>query len=500
MYMNSRESGCYGHMGMMCPENLSQKCQIGAQNNDSGSFKTVWNWISGGCSMECPVYLECCRSYWVSQLRKRFRKLWQEILDCKPPKEAFNDWFLEGLANRISPSGPILDPVNASHVPGENTALMKHALLRKPVELKYPKSAKEALENLRIYLDACEVSLGVELIQERRKRVSEALSEGWPAVLEAVRDVYHPLLTRALGKLVEHLGQRLDSAVHEFIDDEEVKVLLSKACEQKIHVYMQNQVNDMCRFSVDKDGLCTTLRNQNVVYDIKLTRVEMLKAQFELSKSRRTEASVNREFHEVVWCMLHRYQSLFGPGGIGSGWHLATPVEVMEVLKDTFHVQHECFASPLNFFFPTYCSVFPDTDVCFGSSGTFSDMSFEDGGSFQAGPPYNLNIMQKMVSRFHEALDTISKPLSFVCVVPDWEGSKPIEDLKCSKYNRASLSLAKEEHYYLCGFQHFCKPKHLRTRFECATYVCWMQNESGFQLWKPSEDRVCQIKRAFMSV
>lgn len=449
--------------------------------------------------MECPVHLECCRSYWVSQLRKQFRKLWQEALDSKPPKEAFNDWFFEGLANRRSPNGPWLDPVKVSSVEGVSNALMKHALLRKPVELKYPKSAKEAQENLKMYLDACEVSLGVELVQEKRKQVFEALTEGWPAVLEAVRDFYYPLLMKVLRKSVQQLGKNLDCAVHKFMNDEEVKALLSQACEEKIEVEVQNIANDMCRFSIDKEKMCTTLRNQNVVYDVKLSRIEMLKAQFKTSRISEAEVSANCKFHEAVWCMLHRYQSLFGPGGIGSGWHLATPITVMETLRDIFQVQHECFASPLNFFFPTFCSVYPDTDFYFGSTGTFSEFNFEGGGSFQAGPPYNTSIMQKMADTFHAALETTSEPLSFVCVVPDWEGSKPIEDLKHSKYNRAALSLAKNDHYYLCGFQHFCKPKHLHTRFECATYVCWLQNESGFQLWNPSKDRVCQIKDAFMS-
>jgi hypothetical protein len=61
----------------------------------------------------------------------------------------------------------------------------------------------------------------------------------------------------------------------------------------------------------------------------------------------------------------------------------------MQHLADEHGVNHECFASPLNAWLPSFCSVFPDTDTPFGSLGSFFNFDFGSGGAFQVGPPYN---------------------------------------------------------------------------------------------------------------
>jgi phosphorylated CTD-interacting factor 1 len=76
------------------------------------------------------------------------------------------------------------------------------------------------------------------------------------------------------------------------------------------------------------------------------------------------------DFDARVWCLLTRYQAMFGVKlHEGSGLQGSLPLPVFQVLKQHFGVTMECFASPLNCFFRQYCSAFADTDAYFGSRG-----------------------------------------------------------------------------------------------------------------------------------
>jgi len=48
----------------------------------------------------------------------------------------------------------------------------------------------------------------------------------------------------------------------------------------------------------------------------------------------------------------------------GPGYQMALPEVAFDVLRDNFGVTHECFASPLNNYLPSFCSAFPDTGEC----------------------------------------------------------------------------------------------------------------------------------------
>jgi Phosphorylated CTD interacting factor 1 WW domain len=60
----------------------------------------------------------------------------------------------------------------------------------------------------------------------------------------------------------------------------------------------------------------------------------------------------------------------------GPGFQAACPEAVFDVLQQSFlKVQHECFASPLNCYYGSYCSAFATTfDGPFGSLGSFWDL------------------------------------------------------------------------------------------------------------------------------
>jgi hypothetical protein len=84
-------------------------------------------------------------------------------------------------------------------------------------------------------------------------------------------------------------------------------------------------------------------------------------------------------------------------------------------------VAHECFASPLNRSFDSFSSLFVSRDCFFGSRGNFFDMNVgEEGGSYEANPPFDPSTVHKMFVRIRELLDGVGsgKPASFVVVLP----------------------------------------------------------------------------------
>lgn len=79
-------------------------------------------------------------------------------------------------------------------------------------------------------------------------------------------------------------------------------------------------------------------------------------------------------FDLFVYCLLLRYAAMFGMGTKkfeGSGLHAACPIEVFETLNKDVNVNSENFASPLNSYFPDFCSACGDIDYWFGSLGSF---------------------------------------------------------------------------------------------------------------------------------
>ena len=105
----------------------------------------------------------------------------------------------------------------------------------------------------------------------------------------------------------------------------------------------------------------------------------------------------------------------------------------MHCLKDLFGVSAELFASPMNSYLTNYCSVFPDLDSKFGSSGSFWHFNPTE-GSYEANPPFVQYLMVKMVQRMETLLRESDKPLSFAVIVPAWG----------SDYEEVSLSLCLE--------------------------------------------------------
>lgn len=117
-------------------------------------------------------------------------------------------------------------------------------------------------------------------------------------------------------------------------------------------------------------------------------------------------------FHRALFSCLARYNAL-----LGHGMQCALPEDVFQVLHSYIQTNFECFASPLNCRYSSYCSAFPDTDAVFGSKGSFFDF-YPSRGSYEVNPPFIESVMSAAVQHAHSLLEKSDDALSFVFIMP----------------------------------------------------------------------------------
>ncbi|CAE7853964.1 pcif1 [Symbiodinium microadriaticum] len=160
------------------------------------------------------------------------------------------------------------------------------------------------------------------------------------------------------------------------------------------------------------------------------------------------------EFHGVQSCPFEKAVMVLGMRYLalgGTGFQLALPSAAWRVLQEDFAVQAECFASPLNCWFPNYCSAFPDCDRCFGSMGSFSSFNPRR-GCFEANPPFAPAVIAGMKKHMHSLLAATEEPLSFVIAIASWENPE-VAALRKSPFARGHILVPRDEQVWLDGLQ-----------------------------------------------
>ena len=152
-----------------------------------------------------------------------------------------------------------------------------------------------------------------------------------------------------------------------------------------------------------------------------------------LTKYQKNQPDTNQYdplFLQHVLILLIRYNTISGEV---RGYQMALPEQVFSYLKENYHLQHECFASPLNACscIGSYCSRFLDTDEVFGSEGSFFHYSVEE-GCYESNPPFVEECMIRNIRHINEMLEKAEenkKALTFFIIVPKWD------DEDCNSYN-----------------------------------------------------------------
>lgn len=196
-----------------------------------------------------------------------------------------------------------------------------------------------------------------------------------------------------------------------------------------------------------------------------------------------------KRFHQALFCLLLRYDSLQG-----GGYQAAMNEECFDVILRTFDCRMECFASPLNCRYGQYCSAFLDTDRAFGSLGSFFEF-VPKSGCFEANPPFIPQLIRAMALHMHTILKSATAPLCFIIIVPEWKDDPSWNLLEQNEFNKRRISIAQKEHGFLEGLQ-----QHRPTRWRissCDTSVFFWMNAAGEQRYPITEVFTKDLIQAF---
>lgn len=204
----------------------------------------------------------------------------------------------------------------------------------------------------------------------------------------------------------------------------------------------------------------------------------------------------HEHFNRRLFCLLMRYDAVGGPM-----YQCSITEKTFEVLRSQFGVAKECFASPFNHNAEMYWSAFPDTDVFFGSQGSFftslqSPLVME-GGSFYANPPFVEEYM-RLLRDYMEQILKLPVPVSFAVIIPTWT-DEPSHIWMCrSKYLQYDLRLEPNEYGYVDGNQQVStetvKPIHV-ARFKSSFFI--LQNDQGSEKWPVHDINKQSLMRSF---
>ena len=144
------------------------------------------------------------------------------------------------------------------------------------------------------------------------------------------------------------------------------------------------------------------------------------------------------DLHTLIIVLILRYRSVSEGKADGLQWSIDT--KIMEDIQWDLNVAFELFGSPINVHqLNGFCSVFPDIDSYFGSSGSYIDNISSISGMIHANPPFTEPFQDNFAENIISELDKNDRPLGIFGVIANWDdsvGYKMIDQCKylCSKH------------------------------------------------------------------
>ncbi|KAH3732503.1 phosphorylated CTD interacting factor [Pelomyxa schiedti] len=426
-----------------------------------------------------------------------------EILGISAPDESFNRWLYDQLAcaGASSQTGLLKNPSVA-----QKTLVLHEQLLENFPSSVYVSCCKEWLQHAAQDYKAAGIqelaSFKTDIVtihevldgatqfskygpeEDDEEHIYELMKIEAKKVSDALAPVVKPLIDYLVDRLL-HSTNKVICRLSGAVEPHKLGVRIKKQSAQYYHVVYRDD----------------TIRLTNIHFD-KLRALYFTNSRCLWDK-----------FPYSLYTILRRYTTFFGSSTRvtakqreGTTFHAAAPETVFTFLHNTFGVSYECFASPLNCFFPQFCSAFYDVDWVFGSQGSFFDWEPpQQGGVFEVGPPYTLGVMNMCAKRLLElisqsdksnATDTIGtttsttessnqlpapkQPLTFFVFVPEWR-TPPAEyhlTLEAAPCLRHTFAAEGKKHSYVVGDQHDRFARHFVLPFSTRVYV--LQNNEAW--------------------
>uniref|UniRef100_A0A3Q0S7H3 mRNA (2'-O-methyladenosine-N(6)-)-methyltransferase n=1 Tax=Amphilophus citrinellus TaxID=61819 RepID=A0A3Q0S7H3_AMPCI len=464
--------------------------------------------------------IELQRAQLVTKLRQHYHELCHQREGIDPPRESFNRWLLERKVidkghDPLLPSDcdPVISPSMFREVMNDipiRLSRIKYKEEARKLLFKYAEAAKKMIDSRNASPESRKVvKWNAEDTMSWLRRDHSASKEDYMDRLEHLRQQCGPHVTAVAKDSVEGICSKIYQLSAEYsrrLRQTHLSLLQDPptACASPpqsrlvycypVRLAIPSPPLPRVELHFENDMACLRFRGEMVkVNRGHFSKLELL-YRYSCIDDPRFEKFLSR-----VWCLLKRYQVMFGSGANeGSGLQGALPVSVFETLNRQFGVSFECFASPLNCYFKQFCSAFPDTDGFFGSRGPF--LSFcPVSGSFEANPPFCEELMDAMVTHFEDLLDRSSEPLSFIVFVPEWRDpvTPALTRMEGSRFLRHQFSIPAYEHEYRSGSQHICKRDDMYYRAVHGTAVLFLQNDAGFAKWAPTPERLAELMAAY---
>ncbi|KAM4588305.1 mRNA (2'-O-methyladenosine-N(6)-)-methyltransferase isoform 1-T2 [Odontesthes bonariensis] len=465
--------------------------------------------------------IEMQRAQLVTKLRQHYHELCHQREGIDPPRESFNRWLLERKVidkghDPLLPSDcePVISPSMFREVMNDipiRLSRIKYKEEARKLLFKYAEAAKRMIDSRNASPESRKVvKWNAEDTMNWLRRDHSASKEDYMDRLEHLRQQCGPHVAAVAKDSVEGIcskiyqlsaeySRRLRQTHLSLLQDPSTETCPSPPQSRLVYCYPVRQATPTpplprVELHFENDIACLRFRGEMVkVNRGHFSKLELL-YRYSCIDDPRFEKFLSR-----VWCLLKRYQVMFGSGANeGTGLQGALPVPVFEALNRQFGVSFECFASPLNCYFKQFCSAFPDIDGFFGSRGPF--LSFRPvSGSFEANPPFCEELMDIMVTHFEDLLDQSSEPLSFIVFVPEWRDpvTPALTRMEASRFLRHQLSVPAYEHEYRSGSQHVCKRDEMYYRAVHGTAVLFLQNAAGFTKWAPTPERLAEMMAAY---
>ncbi|EHB05310.1 Phosphorylated CTD-interacting factor 1 [Heterocephalus glaber] len=466
--------------------------------------------------------VELLRSQLILKLRQHYRELCQQREGIEPPRESFNRWMLERKvvdkgSDPLLPSNcePVVSPSMFREIMNDIPIRLSRIKFREEAKrllFKYAEAARRLIESRSASPDSRKVvKWNVEDTFSWLRKDHSASKEDYMDRLEHLRRQCGPHVSAAAKDSVEGICSKIYHISLEYVKrirEKHLAILKENNISEEVEAHEVDPRLVYCyplRLAVPAPPMPSVemhMENSMICIRYKGEMVKVSRSYFSklwlLYRYSCIDDSVFERFLPRVWCLLRRYQMMFGVGLYeGTGLQGSLPVHVFEALHRLFGVSFECFASPLNCYFRQYCSAFPDTDGYFGSRGPCLDFA-PLSGSFEANPPFCEELMDAMVSHFEKLLESSLEPLSFIVFIPEWrEPPTPaLTRMEQSRFKRHQLVLPAFEHEYRSGSQHVCKKEEMHYKAVHNTAVLFLQNDPGFAKWGPTPERLQELNTA----
>ncbi|CAL6015727.1 Phosphorylated_CTD interacting factor PCIF1 [Hexamita inflata] len=467
-------------------------------------------------------------AYKINQLRQFFGDLVSRRLLIQPPKDLINRWLFILINNNFN-FKELLETLNDL----DNNVIGRELVLSIPMRLQADYSSAEPpklAQTIREFTDRLNEFVRMEDGYTSKEKVFQAeLAEFKREVYKYTEDrVQEQNRAKALPLAMQAIHKYNSVRFKGWIGD--IITQTVQFAERIFGETLADSINDSCfqiiirdqnKIKIDLEAAETSQSEQfsikievnappethQVIFTSFYSKLTSYDDLFYINKThlqKLKQLCIFQDYKQiyVIGALLRRYTTFFGNQFVfvpprqmnqqqrnqmrpqqyeGTSFHAAVCEQLFRYLNAKINVAFECFASPLNCYFKTFCSAFAETDQYFNSQGSFFSLKFTR-GCFEVNPPFTEEIIQQTVDKlFTECIQEGAKELVFVLIVPEWRVplAKYHSDLENGCLVRGFIQLKPYEHFYISGDQQKASKRYYQTPHGSMIYV--IANEQGFE-------------------